>query len=96
MQHCFVRTNHVARWDVLHPQTVEESDMQVAEKDVEGREVARRYVLDPKDKELVACRRCRHVAAPSSPTHPTNNSCKKQKKNLKYRSGQLEIFQHNF
>jgi hypothetical protein len=38
--------------------------MQVAEKDVEGREVARRYVLDPKDKELVSCRRCRHVAAP--------------------------------
>ena len=42
--------------------------MQVAEKDGEGREVARRYVLDPKDKELVSCRRCRYVAAP--PAHP--------------------------
>ena len=45
--------------------------MQVAEKDVEGREVARRYVLDPKDKELVTCRRCRRVAAQLHNRDPT-------------------------
>jgi uncharacterized CHY-type Zn-finger protein len=33
----------------------------VAEKDADGKEVLRRYVLDPKDKELVTCRRCRHI-----------------------------------
>jgi cyclopropane-fatty-acyl-phospholipid synthase len=27
-----------------------------------GREVVRRYVLDPKDKDLMTCRRCRRVA----------------------------------
>jgi hypothetical protein len=45
--------------------------VQVAEKDVEGREVARRYVLDPKDKELVTCRRCRRVAAQLHNRDPT-------------------------
>ena len=36
---------------------------QVLEKDGEGREVVRRYVLDPKDKDLMTCRRCRRVTS---------------------------------
>ena len=40
--------------------------VQVAEKDAEGREVVRRYVLDPKDKDLVTCKRCRQVVLPAA------------------------------